>query len=491
MTPRNAYRTTDIPNKPGVYIFRDRLSTVIYVGKAKSLKRRLSSYFQPSRARTADPKLRSLINSIAWFDVTITRTAEEALLLESRLIKQYTPRYNVVLRDDKRYLLIKIDMNAPYPRPILARVRKDDGCLYFGPYPIAGALRDTIDYLSRHFGLRSCSARIPGEVDYTHCNDDIVRFCSAPCMAKVTQEEYRQRVQQAIAVIEGQTQEVVADLERRMNQYAEAQQFERAARMRDVIQNLKSVFGAQNRTFVHSFINNFPGNEGVLDLQMALDLPHLPEVIECFDISNIMGTFAVGSMVSFVNGAPSKKDYRHFRIKKVSGIDDFAMMREVVERRYRRILDESGRLPDLIVIDGGRGQLNAAREPLTQLGLDYLPIIGLAKKQEEIFMPDRAEPIRLERFELSLRLVQSIRDEAHRFAITFHQQLRRKRMLNSILDEIQGVGKKRKEQILTEFGSVSNLRRHTPEQLCERVPGIGRKLAEHIMQHLKRTPKSD
>lgn len=489
MPTKAEYRNQEIPNEPGVYVFRDRFSQVIYVGKAKSLRRRLASYFQPSRARTDDVKLRSLINSIAQFEIFQVRNDQEALLLESRLIKQYAPRYNILLRDDKRFLLIKIDIESPFPRLTLARLRKDDGCLYLGPFPVAGALRATVDFLSRRFGLRSCRARVPGANERRHCLDHIVRDCSAPCQDKVSSAEYHERVQQLVEVVEGNTKDLLAEIEEKMKSLADKRSFELAARMRDVSLNLQSVCQSRQRTFVHAAIPGYSGQQGVEELRDVLGLESPPRVIECFDNSNIMGRFAVASMVAFVDGVPSKKDYRHFRIRTVEGIDDYAMMREIVQRRYRRLRDEQRPFPDLVVIDGGAGQLNAAHQALLDLELPDLAVVSLAKRQEELFTTASPESIRLERHEASLKLLQAIRDEAHRFAIGFHRDLRRKRILDSLLDEIPGVGKKRKAALLKAFGSVRTLRRHPPAEIVRRLPGIGDKLAQQIADHLRR--KSD
>ncbi|HCN06316.1 MAG TPA: excinuclease ABC subunit C [Lentisphaeria bacterium] len=486
MTPKSKYRTTDIPNQPGVYVLRDRFRKVIYVGKAKSLRRRMSAYFQPSRSRTSDIRIRSLINSICFYEIFPVRTEEEALMRESAYIKQYKPRYNVVLRDDKRFLLIKIDINTPYPRITLARLRKDDNALYFGPFPLAGVLRETCDYLTRFFGLRACTPMIPDENDHRHCLDRIVRYCSAPCVGKVSKEAYHERVQRLIEVINGKTDEVVTSLQEKMETYASKQQYEQAARTRDIVENMHTVFKAQNRTFRRATMPSYAGDAGIAQLQEVLQLEKLPATIECFDISNIAGTFAVGSMVCFVDGAPAKKLYRHFRIKTVEGIDDFAMMSEVVTRRYKRQVEDNKPLPDLIVVDGGLGQLHAGWESLLALDLGNLPIIGLAKQQEEIFTIYDSTPILLDRHEASLKLLQSIRDEAHRFAITFHRELRRKRILDSMLDEIPGIGKKRRDQLLKAFGSVRNLRKYDADAIIDRVPGIGKSLADNIVAHLKK-----
>jgi excinuclease ABC subunit C len=485
MIRREDYRTSEMTAAPGVYVFRDRFGTVLYVGKAKSLRKRLSSYFQPSRKKTADPRIRSLINSIDSVEVQEVRNEQEALMLESRLIKTYAPRFNVLLRDDKRFLLLKINREAPYPRLQLARLRKDDGCLYVGPFPHAGALRDTLNELTRQFGLRTCTAEIPGEQEFKHCNDHVVRFCTAPCLQKITPEAYRERVDQLVAVLQGNTKGILADLRERMTKAAERHDFEKAARLRDTINNIEVVCRS-NRTFVRASLSTFPGQEGVEDLQGALGLKQPPARIECFDISNTFGAQAVASMVSFQNGEPDRKNYRRFRIKEVEGINDFAMMQEVVTRRYRRLLDENKPLPDLIVVDGGRGQLNAGWQALIDAKATHVPMVGLAKRLEEIFTLEDEAPILLGRDRPGLKLMQAIRDEAHRFAVSFHRDLRRQRILDSMLDEIPGIGEERRKLLLKAFGSVSNLRRQTPEKICQKVPGIGPKLAETVLGHLKK-----
>ena len=491
MIARADYRSQDMPNLPGVYVFRDRFNQVIYVGKARSLRKRLANYFTPSRERQADPKLRSLINSIAYLELHPVRSEEESLLLESRLIKTWAPRYNILLCDDKRFLLIKLDRQAPFPRLTLARLKKDDGATYYGPFPLAGALRDTVDFLTRRFGLRSCKVAIPGEVERKHCHNHIVRDCSAPCVLKVTPEQYREQVARLVAVIDGDVHDLVVEVEERMRKHAVAQQFELASRMRDVAQNLKTVFGARNRTFVHAPMSQYPGPAGVAELGKVLKLANEPRVIECFDNSNIMGSFAVASMVCVRNGEPARQDYRHFRIKTVVGIDDFASMSEIVTRRYRRLLDEKRPLPDLVVVDGGLGQLGAAALSLDELGLAHLPLISLAKRQEEIFTLDQPEPILLERHQPALKLLQAIRDEAHRFAISFHRQLRSQRILDSLLDEIPGIGKTRREALLKAFGSVRQLRRQTAEEITAKVPGMGDKLAQELLDFLhKKHPET-
>ena len=485
MRHRKSYRVTDILNRPGVYVLFDHLKTVIYVGKAKSLRKRLSNYFQPSRLLSADPKLRSLVKSIEYYEIYPVRNEEEALILESQFIKQHSPRYNVLLRDDKRFLLIKIDFHSPYPRLSLARIKKNDNSKYYGPFPQAGVLRETIDFLSRHFGLRSCRSRQPSEKDRRHCLDHIIRYCSAPCVQKINEKDYHDRVIKLIQIIEGKTDEVTDVLEKKMLKYSQEMNYESAAKTRDIIDNIRSIFYAQNRTFARAKIGRFPGPKSVEVLGRALNLSCQPDTIECFDISNISGSFSVGSMVQFKSGLPAKQNYRHYRIKDVKGIDDFAMIAEVVRRRYGRLVKELNPLPNLIIVDGGLGQLHSAYAILQELNIDKIPIIGLAKKQEEIFTIHSPVSIKLERYDVALKLLQAIRDEAHRFANSYHQKLRHKQIQNSILDEIPGIGTKRKTDLLNFFGSVKNLRRYNAEQVISRIPNFGKKLAEDVVSFLR------
>ena len=480
---RSEYNTQDISQDPGVYVFRDQFKQVIYVGKAKSLRKRFSSYFQPSRLKTADPKLRSLINSIEFYEIFPVKTESEALLLESRFIKQYAPKYNILMRDDKRFLLIKIFLDEPYPRLMLTRLRKDDRAQYFGPFPKAGVLRETLVFLTKYFNLRSCTPRLPDEKDYQHCHASVLANCSAPCVGKVTDIEYKEQVESLIEVLNGKTSDIAADLSDEMKIHAEAGRFEKAAVCRDIIENIKSLFMRQ-RNFRTKAISQDTGLESVKDLQERLQLNEVPSVIECFDNSNFQGTNAVASMVQFKDGKPNNKNYRHFKIKTVEGIDDFASMKEIVHRRYKRLLDEKQPLPDLILIDGGKGQLSAACESMKELKLQHINIFGLAKRYEILFKPKQKEGIILPLESPGLRVLQHIRDEAHRFAITFHRKLRNKRITDSLLDDIPGVGKKRKSEILKEFGSVKNLRSKGKDELCRRVPGIGDKLAEEIFYYL-------
>ena len=290
---KSEYRPDKIPQGPGVYIFRNQLKEVIYVGKAKSLRKRMANYFQAARSKTANPKLRSLIQTIAFYEFRQVKTEAESLILESKLIKEFTPRFNTLMRDDKRYPMLKIDLSENFPRLQLARVKKDDGCKYLGPFPETGALKATLDYLSRYFNLRTCSPREPDEEDYAHCHDDLIRHCSAPCMKRISKQDYQAKIKELISVIGGTTSALQSKLKEEMTKEAANMNFEKAAILRDVIHNLDSVFQVKNRNFTNTSHQNYPGEAGGVSLQKHLKMDKPPEHIECFDISNIMGTFTV------------------------------------------------------------------------------------------------------------------------------------------------------------------------------------------------------
>jgi len=479
------FSTQETPNQPGVYIFRNATGEVIYVGKARSLRKRLASYFQPSRRLKADPKLRALIHSIASYETILVESETEALLLESRLIKQYDPRYNVELRDDKRFLHVCVDPAEPFPRLTLVRLRKDDQRLYFGPFPRAGVLRQTVDFLSRRFKLRTCRVRSPDAAVRRHCLDHVIRDCLCPCSGDVSAEAYRQQLDMALDVLRGRCGSVIEELRARMAKAAAATQFETAAELRDIMENIESVCTPIRRFERATIEERGRRPDGAVNaLQEALGLPASPTVIECFDLSNIGGRMAVGSMVCFRDGRPSVPDYRRFRIRSEDAVDDTAMMREVVTRRYGRIVRESRPFPDLIVVDGGRGQLAAALEALDQVGAPAVPVVGLAKRLEEIVVPGRPEALLLPRHHAGLQLLQALRDEAHRFALSYHRKLRQRRIADSILFEIEGVGKKRCAELLRVLGSVRRIRRLPAAEIAAAVPGLGLVLAERIRSHL-------
>lgn len=481
----------DIPSKPGVYIYRDAFGSVIYVGKASNLRRRMSQYFQPSRENRADPKFRSLVNSIDSWECITVRNEDESLLLESRLIKEYAPKYNILLRDDKRMPLLRIDRSETFPKPRLARIRKDDSCLYFGPFPNGGALRQTLDFLLRYYSLRTCRHPNPGREEYAHCLSGTVRDCCCPCIGKVTPEEYLARVDSLIALLDGNTDEMTALLQRKMQEEAQKRNFEKAALYRDISKNIESLYGTKNRTFPNVFLPQVvDGESAVADLQDALRLPKPPRSMICFDNSNISGTLSVASMVVFQNGKPQKNAYRRFRIRTVEGANDFAMMKEIVTRHFSRILEEKQPLPDLMIVDGGKGQLSSALDALVALRCPPFPVIGLAKRNEEVFIPGSSDPVVIDRNRSALKLLQAIRDESHRFAVTYHRALRLRTIRDSILDEIPCIGEVRKQALLKEFGSVARLRRVTPDEIARRVEGIGLETARAIADYLEKHPST-
>ena len=514
-------KLSQLPHKPGVYLMKDRFGTVIYVGKARDLRKRVSQYFHPSRRMGWDLKLNALVEAIHDLDVHVVRSEPEALLLEGKLIKDFHPRYNVSFRDDKRFLLLKVNLNDPIPRFTLTRIRTADGARYFGPFVHSGALRNTLALVRRQFNLRGCRPLTPNESDYKHCLYGNLKWCTAPCIGNVTSAQYLEQVKSACDFLDGQCEDMAAQLEAEMKKAAIAQDYEKAAGYRDALADLKRTTRKTEK--FERIPDNLPvAIDPLRDLQelgRALGLGALPQRIEGFDISNISGTLAVASMVSFKNGRPDRANYRRFKMKTVVGQDDFACMAETVRRRYSRLLreqsgetpgdDEAGRpiveelraliakphevskgpvtgqpaLPDLILIDGGKGQLNAACAELRKLGLGHIAVIGLAKEFEEIYRPGESEPLRLSHDTGALKLLQRVRDESHRVANSFNAQLRIKRISESILDEFPGIGEQRKAALLKKFGSVQRLRTATVEQIAE-VPGFGGKAAAELKTFL-------
>ncbi len=504
----------EVPREPGVYLMKDRLGSIIYVGKARDLRKRLSSYFMASRKTRADLKTRALIDSIEDFEIHVVRSEAEALLLEGKLIKDYRPRYNVTFRDDKRFLLVRVRLADPWPRFVLTRTRKDDGSRYFGPFAHSGALRATLGWINREFGLRSCRPLVPGQGDYRHCHADVIRNCSAPCVGKISEDEYRGRVEEACRVLEGRgRREWFARIEEEMEQASARLDFERAAQLRDVLGNLRKTLNPTRQfTRGRGVPSTVRPTEDLADLAEVLGLGAAPEVMECFDISNVSADHIVASMVRFTGGRPDNQKYRRYRIRGVGGQDDFASMAEVVRRRYARILRENadpasveedsqedlvdqlrrladeGRarivLPDLVIVDGGKGQLSSAVRELRRLGLHGLPVIGLAKQREEVFVPGQGEPIVIPHDRGALKLLQRIRDEAHRFANGYNELLYRRRMRESLLDDCPGMSPAKKKRLLEAFGSVARIRRAGPDKIAE-LPGISRKSAEGIVAWLE------
>jgi len=474
-----------LPDEPGCYLMRDRDGKIIYIGKAASLRKRVQSYFREHTRRSSQPKIRSLINSIADFDIVVLKSEAEAILTEGRLIKEYRPYYNTLWKDDKRFTMIRIDVQHPFPVIEKCRIKKNDGALYFGPYTSGMAVKVTIEFLQRHFGIRRCRPRIPDEDTYRHCSNDIIANCSAPCVGKVTEEEYRQRVDEACAFLRGERMGLLKALRSEMEKAAGEHRFEDAAALRDMLLHLHAAVQEKARVRKTPRMKLDEARQGLAELQQQLKLAVEPRVIECFDISNISGTSSVASMVCAVDGVPFPNRYRRFRIQTVEGADDPRSMAEVVRRRYSRLLREKKTLPELVMVDGGITQLRAAKAELVALGLDTLPIVGLAKRYEEIVWDYEANSgnLVLPRHSAGLTVVTRLRDEAHRFAISYHRELRRQRIMESRLDEIPGIGASKKEALLKYFGSITRLRRATVEQIAE-APGIGLKTAELIRSEL-------
>jgi len=464
---------------------KDRLGTVIYVGKARDVRKRVGQYFHPSRKMGWDVKFRALVDSVFDFDVHLVKGDPEALLLESRLIKQFKPRYNVSLRDDKRFLMLKVNLNDPIPRFALTRLKVNDGARYFGPFPDSRALRRSIDLARHNFSLRGCKPLNPGENDYKHCLYGHIEVCSAPCVGKVSLEQYRVQVENACDFLNGHCSDILKSLESDMEVAADAKDYERAARLRDQIKALRDT--TRKTTRYRKLPNQLPVSlnpeNDLIELAGILELPAPPSLIEGFDISNISGSFMVASMIVFRNGRPANGDYRKYKIKGVSGQDDFACMAEAVKRRYSRLKKGGRQMPDLILIDGGKGQLSSAVKSLSELGLEKLQIIGLAKEFEEIYKPSCKEPLRLGLDNNALQLLQRIRDESHRFANSFNAELRLKRISESLLDEFPGIGEKRKAALLKHFGSLRRLKKSTLPEIIE-VPGFGIKTAQALRKFL-------
>ena len=608
--PHIKERLSSLPAKPGVYLMKDAAGKVIYVGKAIRLRDRVRSYFHSAGGQTR--KVRRLVQHLTDFEFIVTGSELEALILECNLIKKYRPRYNVRLKDDKRYPYIKITLQEDFPRIYTVRRMENDGARYFGPYTSSKAVRQTMELLRKLFPYLTCKREITGR-DRRPCLYYHIGRCAGPCIGAVSPEEYRALIEQIILFLEGKQERIVSRLQRDMEEAAQALNFERAAALRDQIQALQQVIEKQkvvlaarsdqdviafaredgqacvqiffirggkligreyfvltgtqdveSPEIMTSFVKQFydkaayiPSNillqhnidealviEGWLrkkrgtkvtirvprrgkgrqlvqmvaenavdtltqlqaewaaeqarqvtaldELQTHLDLAQAPTRIECYDISNIQGKSATGSMVVFVKGVPRKSDYRRFRIKRVAGADDYAMLQEVLSRRFKRVASEQQRgiaeegwgiLPDLLIVDGGKGQLNAALKVMAELGVDHIPAIGLAKQREEVFVPGRSKPILLRRDSEALYLLQRVRDEAHRFAITYHRRLRQGKGLTSALDNVPGIGPKRRQALLRRFGSVEAIREASVEELVT-VKGMSREVAERVKEQL-------
>jgi excinuclease ABC subunit C len=605
-------KLSNLPSRPGVYLMRESGGKVIYVGKAKDLRARVRAYFNNSDERS---QVEFLVRRIADFDTLVTSNEKEALILENNLIKQYKPRYNIRLKDDKSYLSIKVTTQHPWPRIFATRKIVKDGSRYFGPFSSAVAARETIDIIEKHFLLRNCT-----DHNFKNrsrpCLQYQIKRCLAPCVLPVSEQEYREHVRQAMLFIEGKQHELIAELKERMREKSAALEFEAAAKIRDQIQAVEKtlekqrmlshwggdqdIFGlyreggfievqvllvrqgkltgnqsyslqdlefpdeevmgelltqfyqgsrfipdeillpvtledsevreeylgerkgkrmtivtpqrGDKRQLVEMAIDNARQSfserhdqekareKMLLELQSELRLKHYPQRIECFDISTIHGAHAVGSQVTFIDGEPDKTRYRHYRIRSIdaaSGGDDFGMMLEVLKRRFMRGKDEAD-LPDLVVVDGGKGQLAMAIAAMAEVGVTGLEVVGLAKMrvqsaprraeieriEERVFVPGQSNPLILRRNSNALFLLQRVRDEAHRFAISYHKKLRSKQTLYSALDRIPGVGGVRKRALLRAFGSIKRIGEASVEELLK-LPTMNERLAQEILESLR------
>ena len=608
--PQREEKLAALPASPGVYLMKDAQGEVLYVGKAAALRARVRSYFQSPDG--LHQRTRALVQEIADFEVIQTATESEAFLLEDNLIKRYQPRFNVRLRDDKRYPYLKITDEA-FPRVRIVRRRYPDGTRYFGPYTNAKAMRATLKLAQKLFLIRSCSLDLPLKTPRRPCLNYHIGRCSGPCAELITRSDYRQLVDQAAMLFEGRISGLIAQLRTSMKAAAKAEKFERATHLRDQLHSLERSLESQSvvlndqidrdvvglfsendracallfavrggrlvgrQTFflrtpeeaidpeiLAAFLTQYYANASsipreillptgvdhqdvistwmsglrgrkvevknpqrgekralvamasdnakfslkqdqkqtalrkepsgaLIELVDGLGLNGFPQRIEAFDISNTQGEEATGSMVVFENGRPRRDAYRRFKVHLSGKPDDYAMMKEVVRRRFRRGLAELANptitrgkfseLPDLVLIDGGKGQLKVAVDVLKELNIEGMDVIGLAKREEEVFKPGGAQSIRLPMESEALLLLRRIRDEAHRFAISYHRRLRSKRSLSSVLDDIAGIGPKRKSALMKAFGSVDRLAQATPDDIS-REGGISEALAARILSHL-------
>ena len=461
-------KVRSLPASPGVYVMKGAERQVLYVGKAGNLRKRVSSYFYPNRR--LNERIDQMVRLIADIEHIPASTEAEALIYENSLIKQLAPKYNVALRDDKSYPMLKLTVNERFPRLFITRRKTDDGALYYGPYANAKLLREAVIILRQIFPLRSC-----GKMPRSLCLNYHIKQCLGPCAGKVRDPEYGELVSEVKMFLEGRKTELLKALTGKMTIASREEDFEKAAELRGRIEALSAI-GKDSVSYKPS---------GQIDeLRRILNIKEPLDVIEAFDVSNIMGKEAVGSMVYFYKGKPQKNEYRKFKISTVTGIDDYAMMREIVNRRYSRLSGEKKALPNLILIDGGKGHLAAAVGELEKLGLAEIPAIGIAKEFEHIYLKDKKDPVVLPKESKALHLLQRVRDEAHRFAISYHKHLLSKKVEASILDEIEGVGKKRKAILMKQFGSPDGVRRATFEGLSG-IKGMNEKTAQNIINYFK------
>ena len=459
---------------------RDRRGVIIYVGKAKNLRRRVSSYFRAGARHP--PKVRSMVETVYDFEFMTVKNEAESLLTEASLIKKYKPRFNILMRDDKRYLALRADPTADWPRFACCRIVRDDGARYFGPFPSAPVVRAAKDFVEKRYGIRECDCLAPDEAAHRHCLANVIRHCSAPCLGQVTREDYRMRFEEACAFLEGKRPEVLGEVEARMKDAAAKGDFEAAARWRDTL------FALKDMTKAH-FVRRSPhlreeeAQRGLAELADALGLAAPPRIIECVDISNLFGTHNVASLVVARDGLPDGRYYRHFKIRSFAGADDPRAMAEVVRRRYgpdSTLLATSPRA-DLYICDGGVTQLRAARAVFDELGVTDIPTVGLAKRQEEVVLDDGRPNVFLPRDSQALMVITRLRDEAHRFAITYHRSLRERTIRESALDEVPGIGEAKKVKLLRAFRSIYGIARASVDEVAS-VAGVRAAVAAEVVR---------
>jgi len=463
-----------LPNKPGAYLFKNADGKIIYVGKAISIKKRINQHFQ----KTFENKQQAMITEVQDIEFVVTKTASEALIMEDNFIKLYRPYFNVRFRDDKTYPYIKLT-NEDFPRLHIARKILPDKAKYFGPYPNAASMRQIIKVLRQVFGVRTC------HIKHSHQSYGyLIGKCTDACVGKISKVDYAKQVGKATDFLSSKSGQIIKDISKEMKEASKGENFERARQLRDQIFALSKIRLHPEIVIEPNQVAEAEDRMNISaleELKKALSLPNIPERIECYDISNLGQTNIVGSMIVFTNGLPDKKEYRKFKIKSLEGQNDVGSIAEVLDRRFSKVETGEWPLPDLVILDGGKGQLSAGKKILKLRNLDHLPIMGLAKRYEYIFVPNRKEPIILRRFSPALFLLQRIRDEAHRFAITYQKSLRRPK---SALEDIPGIGPKRRQLLLQHFGSIENLKRATPEEIAQ-ASSISIKRAQKLLRELE------
>jgi excinuclease ABC subunit C len=454
-----------LPDLPGVYIIRDKKQEVLYIGKANSIIKRIKNHISQLKI---DSKENSIFKKAEKIEYLITSSETKALLLEYKLIKEIFPYFNVNYRDGKTYPYIKLTIKEKYPRVSISREKHDSNSLYLGPFPNVKKLKEALKTLRSIFPFRTCK-RIPKKgCLYYH-----LQLCPAPCIRRVDSKKYLQNIVALAKVLSGKIEDIIFNLTKKMNELVKNAKFEEAAKLRDKVQAL----GKISSIFIEDLSLNVLKN-----LKKKLNLTVIPRIIDAIDISNISGKYATGSVIRFKDNFPEKNFYRRFKIKMESKINDYAMISEVVRRRYKRAITESEPLPDLILIDGGKGQLSSAKKALKELNLS-INIIAFAKGKEIVYSASKKQGVKFADGSGEKILLEKMRNEAHRFAISYHLKLRRKRAKESILDEISGVGHITKMKLLHAFSSIDELKKTEPEEISRRT-GISEKLSRKILEYL-------